>query len=340
MVFDYNKKIIFSGTQPSGCLTLGNYIGAISNWKKLQKECNCLFSVVDLHALTIRQDPQELKKRSIEFLALYLACGIEPEDNIIFLQSHVSTHCELTWILNCFTYMGELGRMTQYKDKVSHHQDNINTGLLTYPVLMASDILLYQTDLVPVGQDQKQHLELCRDIAIRFNNLYGDVFKVPDPYIPEVGARVMSLQEPSKKMSKSDINPNNYIALLDTPDMIRRKVKRAVTDSDNSIFYREDKEGICNLLTIYSCLANEKIQFTEERFKRKGYGELKSEVAEIIIDTLNPIRDKYNYLIENMDYVENIYAEGANKAYELSTLTLEKVKSKLGLILRKNRFGG
>ena len=328
------KQIIFSGIQPSGCLTLGNYIGALKNWIKLQYEYRCCFSVVDMHSLTVRQDPKELRKRCMEFLAQYLACGIDPEENIIFFQSHVSTHAELAWVLNCYTYIGELSRMTQYKDKSSRHKDNINAGLFTYPVLMAADILLYQSDLVPVGEDQKQHLEITRDIAIRFNNLYGQTFKVPEPYIPKIGARIMSLQEPTKKMSKSDENPNGFIALLDSPNTIIKKVKRAVTDSDNKIIYHEDKPGISNLLNIYSSLTGESIPAIEEKFEGKGYGEFKQAVGEVIVESLKPIQDRYNELMKNKDYLETVYKTGAEKAYNLSNRTLQKVYKKIGFVPR------
>ncbi|MBZ4647411.1 MAG: tryptophanyl-tRNA synthetase [Petroclostridium sp.] len=326
------KKIIFSGIQPSGHLTLGNYIGALKNWLKLQYEYRCCFAVVDLHSLTVRQDPKELRRRCMEFLVQYLACGIDPKENLIFFQSHVHTHTELAWILNCYTYMGELGRMTQFKDKSAKHADNINAGLFDYPVLMAADILLYQTDLVPVGGDQKQHLELTRDIAIRFNNLYGETFKVPEPYIPEVGARIMSLQEPTKKMSKSDENPNAYIALLDSPDVIMKKIKRAVTDSDNEIKYAEGKDGINNLLSIYSSLTGEKISDVEAKFAGKGYGQFKTEVAEVVIESLKPIQERYKDLMNNQDYVKEVYTTSAEKALSISSKTLRKVYKKVGFV--------
>lgn len=326
------KKIIFSGIQPSGCLTLGNYIGALRNWVQLQYEYRCCFSVVDMHSITVRQEPKELRKRCMDFLAQYLACGIDPEENIIFFQSHVSTHAELAWVLNCYTYMGELNRMTQYKDKSAQHKGNVNAGLFTYPVLMAADILLYQTDLVPVGEDQKQHLEITRDIAIRFNNLYGQTFKVPEAYIPKVGARIMSLQEPTKKMSKSDENSNGFISLLDPPNTIMKKVKRAVTDSDNKIIYSDDKPGIKNLLTIYSSLTGEEISKIEERYEGKGYGEFKQAVGEVIIESLRPIQERYNDLLKNKDYVEQVYTSGAEKAYSISNRTLQKVYKKIGFV--------
>lgn len=326
------KKIIFSGIQPSGHLTLGNYIGALKNWIKLQHEYNCCFSVVDMHSLTVRQDPKELRQRCMEFLVQYIACGIDPQENLLFFQSHVHTHAELAWILNCCTYMGELSRMTQYKDKSAKHADNINAGLFTYPVLMASDILLYQTDLVPVGVDQKQHLEIARDIAIRFNNLYGETFTIPEPYIPEVGAKIMSLQEPTKKMSKSDENPNSYIAILDNPDVIVKKVKRAVTDSDNEVRYEEGKDGIINLMSIYSSLTGETMQGIEEKFAGKGYGQFKTEVAEVVVESLKPIQERYHDLMNNKDYIQQIFTSGAEKALSISGKTLRKVYKKVGFV--------
>ncbi|NLY44181.1 MAG: tryptophan--tRNA ligase [Clostridiaceae bacterium] len=328
------KKVIFSGIQPSGHLTLGNYIGALRNWVKLQYEYHCCFAVVDLHAITVRQDPKELRERCMKFLVQYLACGIDPKENLIFFQSHVHTHAELAWILNCYTYMGELSRMTQFKDKAAKHADNVNAGLFDYPVLMAADILLYQTDLVPVGVDQKQHLEITRDIAMRFNRLYGETFKIPEPYIPEVGAKIMSLQDPTKKMSKSDENPNAYIALLDSPDVIMKKIKRAVTDSGNEIKYAEGKDGVNNLLSIYSSLTGEKISEIEERFAGKGYGEFKKEVAEVVIESLRPIQQKYQDYMNNPDYVREVYTTSAEKALAISSRTLNKVYEKIGFVAR------
>ncbi|NMA95118.1 MAG: tryptophan--tRNA ligase, partial [Clostridiales bacterium] len=285
------RKIIFSGSQPSGLLTLGNYVGALRNWVILQDDYDCIYCIVDLHSLTVRQDPKELRACSRSFLAQYLACGLDPEKSTIFIQSHVSAHAELTWILNCFTYMGELGRMTQFKEKSKIHSDNINAGLFTYPVLMAADILLYQTDLVPVGEDQKQHLEITRDIAERFNNIYGDVFTVPEGYIPKVGARIMSLQDPTSKMSKSDENPNSFIGILDDPDTIMRKFRRAITDSDTEIRYDEqDKAGISNLMSIYSCMTGKDFDEIEKEFVGKGYGDFKTAVGESVIEVLKPIQ--------------------------------------------------
>ncbi len=329
-----DKKIIFSGIQPSGCITLGNYIGALKNWVNLQQDFNCLFSVVDMHSITVRQDPAELRQRCMQFLCQYIACGINPEENILFFQSHVPQHAELSWILNCYTYMGELSRMTQFKDKSAKHEDNINAGLFTYPVLMAADILLYKTDLVPVGVDQKQHLELARDIAIRFNHIYGDTFTVPEGYIPPVGARVMSLQEPTSKMSKSDPNPNGYIWILDPPEVIMKKLKRAVTDSDGVIEYREGKDGINNLLSIYGAVTGVTPQQAAEEFAGLGYGVLKERVGEAVCEELRPIREKYDDLIKNRDYIEQVYKTGAERAARLASRTLSKVHRKIGFVNR------
>ena len=328
------KKRVFSGIQPTGCITLGNYIGAVKNWVSLQEEYDCIFSVVDMHSITVRQDPKELRKRCMQFLCQYIACGIDPENSIMFFQSHVTAHAELAWILNCFTYMGELSRMTQFKDKSKKHEENINAGLFTYPVLMAADILLYKTDLVPVGVDQKQHLELSRDIAERFNKIYGDVFTVPEAYIPPVGARVMSLQDPTSKMSKSDPNPNGFIWILDDPDTITRKIKRAVTDSDGVIEYKEGKDGINNLLSIYGAMTGVTPEDAAKEFDGKGYGDFKAAVAEVIIESLSPVREKYNELFKNKDYIEKIYKEGAEKASYLARRTLSKVHRKVGFVDR------
>lgn len=330
-----HRKVIFSGIQPSGNLTLGNYLGAILNWIPLQDEYNCIYSIVDLHAMTVRQDPAELRKRTRSLLALYIACGLEPEKNVLFVQSHNSAHAELAWILNCYTYTGELSRMTQFKEKAQSHADNVNAGLFTYPVLMAADILLYQTDLVPVGHDQKQHLEITRDIAQRFNNIYGDVFKVPEAYIPKVGARIMSLQEPEKKMSKSDENPNGYISLLDDPDTIIRKFKRAVTDSEAIIRYdMENKLGISNLMGIYASITRKSYGDIEREFEGKGYGDFKLAVGEVVAETLKPIQEKHKDLMDNKDYLDAIMKDGAQRAEGLSYRTLRKVYKKVGLVPR------
>jgi len=327
------KKILLSGIQPSGNLAIANYIGAIKNWIKLQEEYMCIFIVVDLHCLTVRQDPKELRRRCMEFIGLYLACGINPEKNLIFLQSHVSTHAELAWILNCYTYMGELNRMTQFKDKSKRHEMNVNSGLYTYPVLMASDILLYQTDLVPVGQDQKQHLEITRDLAVRFNNIYGNVFKIPEPFIPEVGARIMSLQNPLAKMSKSDENPGNYIAILDPPDIIRSKIKRAVTDPGREIVYDEkEKPGLSNLMTIYSCLSGKSFEKIQEDYEGKGYKEFKKDLGELVVETLEPVQKKFKALMNDRAGINDILRAGAEKARNISQRTLDKVHKKIGII--------
>lgn len=329
------KKVIFSGIQPSSdSITLGNYLGALKHWVTLQDEYNCIFSVVDMHAITLRQEPARLRKNTVSLLAQYLACGLDAEKNIIFIQSHVPAHAELAWILNCFTQMGELSRMTQFKDKSQKHPENINAGLFTYPVLMAADILLYQADLVPVGVDQKQHLELTRDIAHRFNTLYGDVFTMPEPYIPQkgAGAKIMSLQNPNAKMSKSDPNPNGCIALLDSPDDIVRKIKRAVTDSEAEVAYREGKDGINNLLTIYSSVTGMSIEDAVNEFSGKGYGDFKSAVAEAVAAHLSPIQEKYNDYMKNKDYLEDIYKKGAEAAFAVSRRTLNKVKKKVGFV--------
>lgn len=329
-----DRKRIFSGIQPTGCITLGNYVGALKNWVDLQSDYDCLFSVVDLHSITVRQDPVELRKRCVDFLTQYLAAGIDGENNIVYFQSHVPQHAELAWILNCFTYMGELSRMTQFKDKSAKHENNINAGLFTYPVLMAADILLYQTDLVPVGQDQMQHLELTRDIAIRFNNLYGETFKVPEGFIPKAGARIMSLQEPTSKMSKSDPNENGYISILDTPEAIVRKIKRAITDSDNLVAYKEGKDGINNLINIYASITKKSVNDVENEFATAGYGVFKNAVAEAIIEELRPIRERYDDLKKNKDYIEQVYKTGAERASRLASRTLSKVYRRVGYVNR------
>lgn len=330
-----DKKIIFSGAQPSGKMTLGNYLGAIKNWTKLQDEYDCYYSVVNLHAITVPQEAKTLRANTMELLAQYLACGLDPEKNTIFIQSHVSAHAELMWILNTMTYMGELSRMTQFKDKSQKSEANLNAGLFTYPVLMAADILLYQTDLVPVGEDQKQHLELARDLASRFNNRYSPTFVVPEGYIPKEVGRVMSLQEPTKKMSKSDSNENAFILLADDSDTIRRKVKRSVTDSLGIVRYSDEQPGIKNLLEIYSQLDNKSVEEIVSIYEGKGYGEFKEGVAEVIVEALRPIREKYIDLLNNKDYLENVYAIGADKAEKQARKTLRKVYKKVGLIERK-----
>ena len=325
-----DKQIIFSGIQPSGLITLGNYLGALKNWSELQDQYDCFFSVVDMHAITVRQTPAELRRRSRETMALLIACGIDPEKNVMFLQSQVPAHAELTWVLSCYTMFGELSRMTQFKDKSARYSENVNAGLFTYPVLMAADILLYQADLVPVGEDQKQHLELTRDVAQRFNGVYGDVFTVPEPYIPKVGARIMSLQEPDKKMSKSDSNPNGYIAVLDSPDDILRKFKRAVTDSGSEVRRGPDKAGVNNLISIYGAVTGRMAEQTESEFAGRGYGDFKLAVAEAVVEHLRPIREKYEALMADRAYLDKVFETGAARAVQASRRTLEKVYRKVG----------
>ena len=329
------KKRIFSGMQPTGVLTLGNYLGALKNWSQLQDQYDSIYSIVDLHSLTVRRQPKDVRADSVSLLAQYIACGIDPEKNTLFIQSHVSAHAELCWILSCYTYMGELNRMTQFKEKAGSHQDNVNAGLFTYPVLMAADILLYQADLVPVGGDQKQHLEITRDIAIRFNSVYGPVFTVPEPYIPKVGARIMSLQEPESKMSKSDENQNAYITLLDSPDTIIRKFKRAVTDSEALVRYDiENKPGISNLISIYSCVTGKTYDQVETEFEGKGYGDFKLAVGEAVAEALKPVQARYNELMSDKAQLEAILKKGADSAEYLAMKTLRKVYRKLGLVPR------
>ena len=325
------KKIIFSGIQPSGTLTLGNYIGALRNFKKLEDEYQCIYCVVDMHAITVRQDPAALRKRCLELAATYIATGLDPKKNVIYCQSHVSGHAELSWILNCFTYMGELNRMTQFKDKSAKHADNINAGLFTYPSLMAADILLYQTNLVPIGADQKQHLELSRDLAERFNNVYGPTFIVPEGYFPKVGARIMSLKEPTRKMSKSDA-PDTYIALLDEPNIIRKKFRSAVTDSDNSVHYDpENKPGIANLMSIMSAITGQSMDAIADTYSGKGYGAFKDAVADCVIAELAPLQERYNKISADKAYLSQVMTTGAERAGRLAARTMSKVRRKVGL---------
>ena len=328
-----NKKIIFSGIQPTGTFTLGNYIGAISHWGKLQDDYNCIYSIVDMHAITVRQDPAKLRQHTIEAYALIMSCGVDPKKSIAFIQSHVKSHAELNWILACSTQFGELSRMTQFKDKSQKHPDDINAGLFTYPVLMAADILAYKADLVPIGADQKQHLELARNIAQRFNNKYGELFTVPEPYIPKVGARVMSLQEPEKKMSKSDENPNACIFILDEPDVIIRKFKRAVTDSDAVVRYDIDaKPGISNLMSIYSVVTGKDYAEIEREFDGKGYGDFKLAVGEAVSDHLKPVREEFARLMADKAYLKECYTAGAQAALNVSRKTVAKAYRKVGFV--------
>ncbi len=329
-----NQKIIFSGAQPTSSLTLGNYIGAIQSWKALEREYQCLYSIVDLHSLTIRHNPETFRKNCLSFLVQYLACGLDPEKNIIFFQSHVPQHAELAWVLNCYCYIGELNRMTQFKEKSEKHKDNINAGLFTYPVLMAADILLYQTDIVPVGEDQRQHLELSRDIAMRFNQIYGETFRIPEGYIPKMGARIMSLQEPNKKMSKSDDNVNGTIFLLDSDEVILKKLKKSVTDSENLVRFNDEQPGIKNLITIYSALEGIGPEEIVSRYEGKGYGAFKKELAEVIIESLRPFKEKYNTYMNNMDYVEKVYQNGAFRASEMAEKTMVTLRKKIGLMTK------
>lgn len=324
------NKVLFSGMQATGNLTLGNYLGALKNWVSLCDEYLCFYSVVDLHSITIRQDPAELRRRARNLLTLYIAAGIDPEKNCLYYQSHVSAHAELAWILNCFTYMGELNRMTQFKDKAAKHADNINAGLFTYPVLMAADILLYQSDVVPVGNDQLQHLEITRDIAQRFNAIYGDVFTIPEPYIGKAGARIRSLQDPSKKMSKSDENPNASIYLMDDPDTIMRKFKRAVTDSEGCVRYCKEQPGIMNLIDIYSACTDKSVSEIEKEFDGRGYGDFKTAVGESVVAILKPLQDRFDDLNKNKDYIDKIIKENAEKAEYYALKTLRKAQKKVG----------
>lgn len=325
-----DKKRMYSAAQPTGKITIGNYIGAISNWVKLQHEYDCFFAIADMHAITVRQDPQELRRRTLELAALYIACGLDPEVCALYVQSNVSAHAELAWVLNTLTYVGEMERMTQFKDKSRKHADNINMGLMDYPVLMAADILLYQAEFVPVGFDQKQHVEITRDIANRFNNRYGETFTVPTPLIMKSGAKIMSLQEPDKKMSKSDENINAWVSLLDDRDTIIRKFKRAVTDSDNCIRAGEDKPGITNLLTIYSIFRGSSVEEAEKEFAGKGYGDFKLAVGETVADALAPIQREQARLLADKAYLNGVLASGAERAFKAARKTLSKVYRKVG----------
>ena len=328
------KKIVYSAIQPSGTITLGNYLGALKNWVVMQEEGthNCIYTLADLHTITVRQEPAKMRKNVLDAYASILACGIDVEKSIFFIQSHVHQHAELAWILNCYTQFGELSRMTQFKDKSAKHADNINAGLFTYPCLMAADILLYQADLVPVGADQKQHIELARDIAGRFNSLYSPTFTVPEGFIPKNGARVMSLQDPTKKMSKSDENVNACVSLLDSPDVILKKFKRAVTDSEAQVRYGEGKDGINNLMGIYSVVTGKTMEEIENEFAGKGYGDFKVAVGEAVIEELRPIREKYEKLIADKAYLEESYRKGAEIAERMAQRTIDKAMKKIGFI--------
>ena len=332
METEEQKKVIFSAIQPSGTITLGNYLGALKNWICLQDEYDCIYALADLHTITVRQEPAVFRRHTLEAYALLLACGVNPEKSPFFIQSHVPAHAQLAWVLNCYTQFGELQRMTQFKDKSAKHPDNVNAGLFTYPSLMAADILLYQADFVPVGADQKQHLELTRNIAERFNGIYGPAFKLPDAYIPKAGRKIMSLQDPSKKMSKSDENINAYVAVLDKPEDILRKFRRAVTDSEACVRCAEGKDGVTNLMEIYSCVTGLSYEQIEKDFAGKGYGDFKTAVGEAVVEHLRPIQEKYGEYIKNKDYLEQCYADGAEKAARIAGRTLRKVMKKVGFV--------
>ncbi len=324
------KKIVYSAVQPTGNLTIGNYVGAIRNWVTMQNEYDCFFAIADMHAITVRQEPAELRRRTLELAALYLACGIDPAACALYVQSHVSAHAELAWVLNTLTYVGEAARMTQFKDKSAKHADNINMGLMDYPVLMAADILLYQAEYVPVGADQKQHVELSRDLAIRFNHRYGETFKVPEPLIMKGGAKIASLQEPTKKMSKSDENPNASVYLSDDRDTVIRKFKRAVTDSDNCVRALPDKPGITNLLNIYCAFSGSSLEEAEKAFEGKGYGEFKLAVGEVVADKLAPVQAEQKRLLAEKQFLSETLSSGAERAFRAARKTLSKVYRKVG----------
>ena len=331
---EHEKKTIFSATQPSGRITLGNYLGALRNWVALQDDYNAIYCVADEHAITVRQDPAALRRQSLELYAQFIACGLDPEKSIIFIQSHVPQHAELAWVLNCYTMFGELSRMTQFKDKSASHADNVNAGLFTYPSLMAADILLYQADLVPVGEDQRQHVEITRNIAQRFNGIYGDVFTMPEAYIPKGAARVMSLSEPEKKMSKSSPNENSFVLVMDKPEAIMRKFKRAITDSEGGIYRSPEKPGVTNLIEIYSAVTGMTPEAVENEFNGKGYGVFKPAVGEAVVEALRPIREETERLLGDKGYLETLYRQGAEKAAALANRTLRKVHKKVGFAPR------
>jgi len=328
-----SKKVILSGIQSTGKLTLGNYLGAIDNWVHMQEEYDCYYMIANLHTLTVRNDPEELRNNTLKILATYIAAGLDPEKNTLFIQSQVKEHAELGWILDCYTYMGELSRMTQFKDKSAKHADNINAGLFTYPALMAADILLYQADLVPVGADQRQHLEITRDLAERFNKLYGKTFVVPEAYVRKESARIMGLQDPTSKMSKSASNPNDVIFIEDEPEVIIKKFKKAVTDSENKVkFDPENKPGVSNLMQIYASITGKTMEEIEKEFENRGYGDFKMTVANSVVYKLKPVQEKYKQILEDKEYLEKIYTKGAENARKIAAKTLEDVKNKIGIL--------
>lgn len=327
------REVVFSAIQPSGTITLGNYLGAVRNWVTMQEEYDCIYALADLHTITVKQEPAQMRKNILDAYASIIACGVDVEKSLFFIQSHVHTHAELSWLLSCYTQFGELSRMTQFKDKSAKHADNINAGLFTYPVLMAADILLYQADKVPVGADQKQHIELTRDIAERFNGRYGNVFKVPEGFIPKNGARVMSLQDPSKKMSKSDENVNGCVHLLDTPETIMRKFKRAITDSEACVRYADGKDGINNLMAIYSAVTGLTYEQIEHDFDGRGYGDFKTAVGEAVVEHLRPIQERYNQLVKDKSYLEECYRKADEIAVKISRRTVSKAMKKIGFVL-------
>ncbi|MEJ8751283.1 tryptophan--tRNA ligase [Lagierella sp. ICN-221743] len=327
-----NKKVVLSGVQPSGSLTIGNYLGAIQNFSRLQEDYECIYAIADLHSITVPQVAKDLRRRTYEVLALYMACNVDPEKSTIFVQSHVPQHLELSWVLSSISYMGQLSRMTQFKDKAKKSEENLNAALFTYPVLMAADILLYQTDFVPVGEDQRQHLELARDLAIRFNSKYSDTFKVPDNLIRKETGKIYSLKDPNVKMSKSSEDENSYILMLDDPKTIERKIKRAVTDSDANFCYSDDQPGLKNLINIYQAFSNKPVEDIVKQYEGESYGPFKNDLAELIIESLRPIQEEYNRLINDKAYLEEVMAKGASKASYLANKTLRKVYRKVGFV--------
>lgn len=328
------KKRSLSLIQPTSIPTLGNYLGAMRGWPQFQEDYDTIFGIADLHSITVRQEPAKLRQQTTQLYAMLMAVGLDPEKSILFVQSHVPQHSQLAWLLNCYTQFGELNRMTQFKDKSQQHSDNVNAGLFTYPCLMAADILLYQADVVPVGADQKQHLEITRDIAERFNGVYGSVFTVPEPYFPKAGARVMSLQDPTRKMSKSDPNPKGTVYLTDEPSVIMKKFKSAVTDSDMSVHYGDGKDGINNLMTIYSAVTGDSIETIEHDFAGKGYGDFKKAVGEAVVAELEPVQKKYNELMQDKKYLQECWTNGANTASYFANKTLSKAMKKIGFVAK------